>query len=516
MIAQLLLTAFLAQSGATAAPQAAKVSGQVVSATTGDPLKKALVTLDGDKNHFEVATGADGKFTFENLPSGEYVLQPDRMGYLESRKTTVELGPSEEKKGLTLRLTPQGIISGRVVDEDGGPIVSGRVECGRVMGADRIQRNANWDTAELNGDGSFTLAGLRAGDYLLSVTATPRDFRRADPLIERLGATWYPNAADSASASIIHLAPGGEARDVEIRMRTAHTVHVRGKVEMPADSSGVPNHVELSSGLVGPFFSARIEKGEFEFSGIPPGAYLLSSAGETGTSDYETGKYFSGPARFHARQRLDVADRDVEGVVVQLLPAIELSGVLHLENVRIEKPPVVRLGPDEYLSPRRIEAEPDEYGAFHLTMLPPTRFMVQVSNLPDDAYVQSIRYEGEKVTGWLDLTSGADSQLEITLAPKAGEIKGTLRDSDGNPVPNCGVYLWPSDSDRTNRAVTGSDGSFRIANLAPAEYHLAAWDDEGFDAEEPRARKLYEWQSVTVKVQEGSHETVDLKLITVK
>jgi len=155
MIAPLLLTAFLAQSGATADPQAAKVSGKVISATTGDPLKKVIVTLDGGKNRFQAVTNADGKFVFDKVPPDDYTLQPDRMGYLEGRQTEVEVGAGEEKTDLTLKLTPQSILSGRVVDEDGDSLVGGGVWGYRVFVAGQNRRVLATAEADVNAEGGL-------------------------------------------------------------------------------------------------------------------------------------------------------------------------------------------------------------------------------------------------------------------------------------------------------------------------------------------------------------------------
>ena len=73
--------------------------------------------------------------------------------------------------------------------------------------------------------------------------------------------------------------------------------------------------------------------------------------------------------------------------------------------------------------------------------------------------------------------------------------------------------MWASDSDRAQARGANHDGVFRFPNLAPGEYHLIAFEGDDPFEDSPEFRKLYESQTVTVKVQEGSHETVELKLI---
>ena len=112
----------------------------------------------------------------------------------------------------------------------------------------------------------------------------------------------------------------------------------------------------------------------------------------------------------------------------------------------------------------------------------------------------------------LDLTAASGDPLEIELAPNAAEITGTLRDGKGDPLPFRVVNLWTSGDDSAKSAQTARDGSFTFKNLAPGDYHLAAWDDIDKQSR-PAFLKAYESQAVAVSVQEGSHETADVKLI---
>ena len=116
--------------------------------------------------------------------------------------------------------------------------------------------------------------------------------------------------------------------------------------------------------------------------------------------------------------------------------------------------------------------------------------------------------------GSLDLTSGGDASLEITLAPNAAEISGTLRDAKGAPVPVQVVNLWTLGRGTHNPRNTASDGIFHFKNLAPGDYHLAAWDNvTGNQQTKPAFRKLFDGKAVAVTVHEGSRETADVKLI---
>ena len=261
--------------------------------------------------------------------------------------------------------------------------------------------------------------------------------------------------------------------------------------------------------------SASIENGMFQFEGVQPGSYILRSGVSVQSGNMQNGEFSWGSAHYFSRQVLEVSDRDVTDLTVTFAPATDLAGVFHTAGVTLSKVPSVNLIEEFFASPRKLKGDADPTGAFRIEQLPPDRFEIVVSNLPDGAYVKSVRHGAEEVKGALDLTSASDAPLEITLAPNAADIAGTLRDAKGAPVPYWVVTLWSSDDEPSKSETTASDGSFTFRNLAPGDYHLAAWSNVDTEVK-PAFRKAYESQAAAVTVHEGSHETADLKLILVQ
>jgi hypothetical protein len=258
--------------------------------------------------------------------------------------------------------------------------------------------------------------------------------------------------------------------------------------------------------------SVAIANGAFEFDGVEPGSYILRSSPNVQSGNSGEGEFSWGSAHFFFRQRVEVTDRDIDDVAVAFTPAIDLAGVFHADGVKILKAPYVMLLAENFSSMRQLQAEADLTGAFRFAQLPPDRFTVVVSSIPEGAYVKSIRYGTQEIKGSLDLTSGGDGTLEVTLAPNAAEIAGTLRDAKGAPLPHRVVNLWTSDDQPAKVEQTASDGSFTFRNLAPGDYHVAAWDTGDHEVK-PNFRKLFESQTAAVSVHEGSHENADVKLI---
>jgi hypothetical protein len=73
--------------------QFAAIAGTVVSANTGEPLKKAYVTLsqegsrgdDSNEHALAATTDAAGHFSIDKIPAGSYDLAVTRANYLRSR-----------------------------------------------------------------------------------------------------------------------------------------------------------------------------------------------------------------------------------------------------------------------------------------------------------------------------------------------------------------------------------------------------------------------------------------------
>ena len=70
------------------------MQGHVTSAQTGEPLKKAILSLTrrgasasitvADPQGYSTSSEADGSFRFEGVEPGDYTLSAERTGYLDA------------------------------------------------------------------------------------------------------------------------------------------------------------------------------------------------------------------------------------------------------------------------------------------------------------------------------------------------------------------------------------------------------------------------------------------------
>src|SRR5262249_9069492 len=125
-------------------PGKGSIEGQVVSQSTGLPLKRANVRLTGIgrrpeggmPNMLAKETDEQGHFVFTSLSAGRYQLTVERQGYLRqnygARKysnggTPLVLGQDQNVKDVLFKLSPQSVVAGKVLDEDGEPVANMQV-----------------------------------------------------------------------------------------------------------------------------------------------------------------------------------------------------------------------------------------------------------------------------------------------------------------------------------------------------------------------------------------------------
>ena len=179
------------------------VKGRVVNAVTGEPVKGALININGMEQHSGFS-GADGQFEVDSVPKGHAMISAMHPGYsntLQQRPQMVDV--SDNVDGVTVKLPPTARISGTVRDSDGEPVEGLRVSCMQVLvmqGRKHLMPNGGATTDE---GGHFVVDNLQAGSYYLS-TGQKAVYPGLPPADEAARLTfapqYYPNAPDPASA----------------------------------------------------------------------------------------------------------------------------------------------------------------------------------------------------------------------------------------------------------------------------------------------------------------------------
>jgi hypothetical protein len=128
------------------------------------------------------STNADGNFSMNNVPAGEWVLTADgKNGAAGKLDVTVS---DKDQNGLTVPMTEQASVSGVVVDSAGKPVAEVTVALSATKtGNVQISDSRFDDDVMTAADGTFVKNGLQQGTYRIAVS----DERGVIPYADRKG-----------------------------------------------------------------------------------------------------------------------------------------------------------------------------------------------------------------------------------------------------------------------------------------------------------------------------------------
>ena len=505
----------------------ATISGTVTS-TSGQPLRRAIVHLgpplirDSSAEpgtNATAETDSQGIFTFDDVTPGRYSLMAERSGYINvhyhtATSSVLTVTPGEQVTGVQFEMTPQGIIAGRVFDDDNQLLPNATVIISPYSPPSRLA-NLMFPGIErtTDADGAFAIGGLGPGKYIVSVSTPPL----TGPPMKSAGAdrpevyvrTYYPNGTDPASATVLELGSGAQVRGLDIRLQRIAVFKVSGKVvnaatgePAPADMISLIRRGEGTPGLTAR--SAGLKAGEFSFDGVLPGDYALETKPLAGSGD--------APPTI-GWQIISVGSDDLDRVLVEMKPAIEITGKIVVEGEPLESWPQITLTPTEGLNYQDF-APVDDGGTFALSGLEPASYKINVGAVSPPHFVKAVRFNGRELAGQssIDLASASTASLEIVISDKAtGSITGVVTDSSGRAAPGVMVAaLNQQVSGRVPTQRTDENGRYTIEHLPPAEYSLIAIDSPGLLLPPVALEKL----GKRVILTDGAAVTADLQLPT--
>ncbi len=536
----LLLPELLPAQSTPAAATTARLEGQVLS-QAGEPLRKAKVWLrpsGSSRQNTEVysdTSDANGNFVFDAVPPGSYYLSAERIGFLTEnygartanpgRGTVLTLAAGQAVKDLTFKLSPQGVISGRVVDSDGDPLQGFQV---RVMKMFRMRGQSRLSVtggAPTNDQGEFRIANLSPGTYY-AVADNPSSRTFNTETVQRARApnrqanvsTYYPSGLDASSATPVEITPGSEIRGIEIQMRSEAVYSIRGVVTDAATGKPVAANLNARSKLnpefgLGMGLTNSKEDGTFELRNLLPGAYVVAAG-------------MNNPGAGVASEEITITDSDVAGVKMTLTQGTTMTGTIKVEGADPKAPKnltrcTIMLLPTDG-SIRAPSAQPTEDGTFELRGVVPGKYVVAIYNMPDGMYLKSVRASGQDAARtMIDLTSGVSGTLDILVSPHGAEISGTVKTDDGDALPGAQVTVWPKEVRPDDVLIGGSvfttdqNGDFHVTGLAPGDYFVAAWEElEQGLGDDIDFLRHFTSQAVAVTLEEGAHQTAQPKLIS--
>jgi hypothetical protein len=215
------------------------------------------------------------------------------------------------------------------------------------------------------------------------------------------------------------------------------------------------------------------------------------------------------------RTPVTVSDGNVDGVLVQASAPLEIAGKIATEgDEQAQLTGSVYLQPVEGFGFGVQPASIQKDGTFKLQSVSREKYSINVTGLPEGAYLKQARAGGSDVLeNGLDLSHAESAPpLEILVSKRGATIEGVVRNED-KPWPGAAIMLLPEPHDparlRRLQKISSSDhnGRFALKGVAPGEYRLYAWEEYvNLIDVEPEQLKPYEEFAVEIKVGEEAHE----------
>lgn len=520
--------------------QTCTVSGIVIRSQDSGPLKNATVQLTNGsdrEHHIATKTTADGHFLLKNVPAGQYKLIVTRNGYVSQELgqkkpddpgAVFTLRQGQRITDLVFKLGLAGVITGKVFDEDGEPMVGVVVRAMRQVYTDGRKTLRATSEQETNDLGEFRVFGLEPGRYYLCAemegwnrVVGDREFSSFEKNSGEKGypRIYYPSALEAASASSVYVKQGEEISSIDFLMKEVTVYRVRGKVQylLPHKAIGPTQLLVSRRGQTTDWRPVTVQMvetadGSFEIPELAPGEYTARA------SFSDQGKSFS------TQEDVDVVNADVNGLTLVIGPGVDIPGQLLWDGKpSLEGEPMsIDLAPEEsgVIWWGRSEEHVDEKSQFTLKEVPQGTFRINVSGISKDCYIKEVQF-GENVLPDHVLHSkrGVRGELRITISSKGARLQGIVANDESLPIAGVWVVAVPEESRRSLRylykaVTTDQYGRYDLRGLVPGKYKIFAWDGvANGEWEDPEFLKTNETKAVTVEMSDSDAKSTDLHLI---
>ncbi len=498
------------------------ITGRVLG-DDGQPIAGVSVSVssvnDGGSRRVRrfVSTDSEGNFKVTDLPPGAYHVAATAPGFINLQQGGgLDASPFDSTRpyhlgdNVTITMVKGGVITGRVLDAAGRPLVGSPVRAIRVRDGEGrlVYETPGAARPGMSDDrGVYRLYGLYPGSYLVCAGGAGEILSSSIGLREV--PTYYPSATRD-TAQEVTVSAGLEVRDIDIRHRGELGYAVSGRV-VGASGAGAT----LASNVVIELFrsgtgtlvaSANVDTrlGDgFAVYGVPDGEYEIIARQEIGDFDGRNDANSSASAP----RRLTVRGGDVSGLELRLVALGSITGRVALEKLDKAGCRITRRGLLEeiLLIPQGEDqgrrgafgrfaqaTTPDDRGEFVIRdleagryrinlQLPSDHWYVKAMSLADAAHAKNLVARtnmpslgasgitlkgGEKLTG-----------LALTIAEGAAGVSGRI---EGKKLPpRLRVHLAPAEAEAASDAlryaeVVTRDGNFSLNHLAPGKYWLLA------------------------------------------
>ncbi len=471
-----------------------------------------------------ITTDEAGRFEVKDLSSGAYSIHVLLAGYvLSDRREQKYYRPGDT---VTISLTKGAVITGKVTNFTGDPVVGTRIRAVRIKDAEghRVRAdalgggsmfgfldqimNVEWQTDDR---GVYRLYGLEPGSYHVSAGGKGLASFISTGGYDSDAPTYHPTGTIDTAAEV-KVQAGDEATGVDIRYRENRGYAISGTVTGQASSQAATSVVltRAANGAMEGFALALPNSPNrgFILTSVPEGDYYITAvAGNAleGTSVASS-----------AARRVSVKGADVTGVELTLAPLGSISGRITVEpapgadsraECKTARPASVeeialaaqsdrkdRSKDEPELMAAYATSTPDAKGEFLIRFLEQGQKRMVVKLPGEQWYIRAITLPATNAAATNAASRAVDLAKEgfslkpgeavngitITLGEGAATLSGKIVTGKEETIPaaRMRIHLVPAEAlsaDETLRfaeATAQPDGTFKFTNLAPGRYWI--------------------------------------------
>ena len=297
-------------------------------------------------------TDADGKFEITSIQPGAYSLSASSPGYVTSYEDSkVIYRPGDT---ATLTLVKGGVITGRVTNSSGEPVIGALVKAIKIREANskpvRAQSGIGaqfTNSMEMmlgpfktDDRGIYRIYGLSPGFYQVSAGGkSGQGFSfGGGNAYESDAPTYFPSGTIETAAEVTVLA-GEEAANIDIRYRENKGHSIGGTVTVstgPAPQAITVILTRATNGVEEATTIVMAGRDRFGFDALLDGEYFVTAMGTSGNLSKTAGSEGIS-ASISQPRRVTVRGADVSGISLVVEPLSSIAGRIILEQLQDAK-----------------------------------------------------------------------------------------------------------------------------------------------------------------------------------